>query len=109
MKFQEGTLRHLQEYCAQRTQERGFNDETTEERLILLVEEVGELMKAYRRQSGMHLNQADDAEANVGEEIADVLIVAIAVANSLGINLEEAFVLKEAKVDTRIYSRRRTK
>ncbi len=50
---------------------------------LWLLEEVGELTRAYRRQ-----------EPNVGEEMADVLAWLVSTANLLGIDLE-AEILKK--------------
>ena len=108
MELAPNTIRQLQEYCARRSSQRGFDDETAAERLIVLAEEVGEVMKAYRRSAQMHVNQTDKEPPNVGEELVDVLAMVCAVANTLGIDLETDFRAKDAAVDKRTYPRTRT-
>ena len=54
--LQPGTIKQLQEHVATKIKERGFEDETLHERLVLLMEEVGELAKACRKVSGMNVD-----------------------------------------------------
>jgi NTP pyrophosphatase (non-canonical NTP hydrolase) len=67
-------------------------------------EEMGELFKAVRRQlryydedpaaAGQH--EAEARKAHVAEELVDVLNYVMAIANRLEIDLEAAFVAKNA-------------
>ncbi len=71
MDLQPGTIKHLQEYVAAKMKERGFDDETLHERLLLLAEEVGEVIKACRKASGMNTDQAKASQYkqyNIGED-----------------------------------------
>jgi NTP pyrophosphatase (non-canonical NTP hydrolase) len=62
---------------------------------LLLGEEVGELFKAVRKShAGIAYSEPHDADA--AGELADVLIVMCAVANRLGVDLEDAVRSKEA-------------
>ncbi len=101
----EGTITHLQEYMAKKIAERGFEDETLHERMILLTEEIGELAKVVRKSSGMNLEKKKEALENAGEEITDALNMIFAVGIKLGLNIEEEFKKKEAKNDQRTYKR----
>jgi NTP pyrophosphatase (non-canonical NTP hydrolase) len=95
------TLPDLQRYIAAMVKERGHNDQLTA-KMLLLMEEVGELAKACRKTAGMRL--ADDAAMqNAAEEAADVLIVFLGVCNILGIDIEQAFRDKEEKNKQRIW------
>ena len=105
MELEIGTIRHLQEYAAFKSKERGFDDETAEERLIILVEELGEIMKAYRKRAGMYVNQADKKNDDIGQEIGDVLNMLMAFANAVGVDVENDFRAKEEKNDLRNYKR----
>jgi len=90
------TLVDLQKYVIEMDQERGFTQFGVLEQCLLLGEEVGELFKAVRKsQAGMGYATKGYA-ANPDEEIADVLILLCAVANRLGIDIEDAFRKKEA-------------
>ncbi len=105
MKLREGTIRHLQEYVDDKEKERGFEDESVQETLLLLAEEVGELINACRNHTGMYVNQHHEPPHEAGDELADVLNVLFAAANKLDIDLEEAHRQKEQEVDARTYDR----
>lgn len=100
-----GTIKHLQEYIAGKIAQRGFEDETLQERLLLLAEEIGELVKSCRKISGMNVDQGRETTSRAGEEIADVINMVFAVGIELGINIEEKFLQKEARIDKRFYKR----
>ena len=104
-KLRKGTIKYLQNYIAQKIKERGFEDETLHERLLLLAEEVGELINACRKISGMNIDQMREITNEVGEEIGDVMNMAFAVGIKLGIDIEKEFLAKEARVDKRKYKR----
>lgn len=108
MELKEGTLRHLQEYIAHKIRERGFEDETLHERMVLLTEEVGELARACRKVSGMNINTGKEIHNNAAEEVVDVINTALAVAIKLGLDVEQAFREKEKEVDARTYERAKT-
>lgn len=103
--LKEGTLRHLQDYIHKKIKERGFDDETLHERLLLLSEEVGELIKSCRKMSGMHVDQDRETTKKAGEEITDVLNMLFSVGIKLGLDIEKEFRAKEDKVDKRRYGR----
>jgi len=56
----------------------------------ILMEEVGELARNMARQFGDQSAKPTDKEANLADEMADVLFVLICLANQTGVNLEEA-------------------
>jgi len=105
MKYQPGTINHLQKYIEHKIDEQGFSDESLHERMLLLTEEVGELAKACRKLTGMYINQTDQNEANPGEEVADVLLILFAVAIKLELDVEQQLLDKIDKTDQRIYAR----
>jgi NTP pyrophosphatase (non-canonical NTP hydrolase) len=104
-----GTIKRLQEYVSKKIKERGFEDESVHERLVLLMEEVGELAKACRKISGMNVDSARDTKYKVGEEITDVLNMLFAVGIRLEIDIESEFFNKERKIDQRTYKRSQKK
>jgi len=59
--------------------------------MALLTEEVGELARVMVRTYGEQSFKKSDEEANLADEMADVLWVLICLANQTGINLTEAF------------------
>jgi NTP pyrophosphatase (non-canonical NTP hydrolase) len=95
-------IQDLQDYCREHFVERGFGvglegealKQTINHELLLLVEEVGELAKAVRKDVGM----TTDAASHIGQiehELADVLWVTASIANHYNVDLEAAFRSKE--------------
>lgn len=91
------TLSDFQSYFKKILNIRGFNEESIEKKLLLLVEEVGELVKAVRKEQnvlGIDYGKLENYDTVKGE-LADVLIVLIAICNLLQIDLYEALYEKE--------------
>lgn len=59
--------------------------------LGVLMEEVGELSRLMVRKYGDQSFKNKEANADMGDEMADVLFVLICLANQTGVNLTEAF------------------
>jgi len=104
-----GTIEHLQSHITEKIKQWGFEDETIHERLLLLTEEVGELVHACRKITGMNIDKNREITNKVGEEITDVINMVFAVGIKLGIDIEKEFLAKEEKVNKRFYSRSKTK
>ena len=105
MELKKETISHLQEYVAEKIKTRGFEDETLQERLLLLTEELGELVNACRKISGMNVDKDREIKNETGEEIVDVINLVFAVGIKLGLDIEKEFIAKEAIIDKRIYKR----
>jgi len=89
------TLKDVQDYVREMEQERGFDKTTPNLQTCLhLGEEVGELFKAVRKAEKMRIDEAS-AVGSVDEELADILIYILALANRYGIDLEQALREKE--------------
>lgn len=91
------SLNNLQRYVDNVLEIRGFNGQSVLLKLILISEEVGELAKAIRKE---YTNLPIDREkienySPVEEELADVFIVLLSLANELDINVYNAFLKKE--------------
>jgi NTP pyrophosphatase (non-canonical NTP hydrolase) len=83
--------------------ERGFDKETVPEVFTLLVEEVGELAKAIRKNNGQKVDK-NSTHHDVEEELGDVLWLVLDLSNRLGIDLEKAFNDKEVKNQSRSWA-----
>lgn len=105
MEFKKGTIRHLQEYIDQKCKEWDFTGEPLHEKLLLLTEEVGELIHACRKKMGMHLDTKRKTTAQIKEEMADVIMMALDTASKLGVDLEKEILKKIKVVDKRKYKR----
>ncbi len=72
---------------------RYFNELTN---TAILMEEVGEvariMSRLYGEQSFKKSDDAENAQTNLADEMADVLFVLICLANQTGVNLEDALV-----------------
>lgn len=90
------SLVDYQELIARLAVERGFDSETVSEVFTLLVEEVGELAKAIRKNTGVKIDKAS-RQHDVAEEAADVFWLLIDLCNRLDIDLTKAFADKELK------------
>jgi NTP pyrophosphatase (non-canonical NTP hydrolase) len=66
-----------------------------------LTEEVGELAREVNHRFGQKTKKKDEAEGDLGMEMADVLFVLICMANREKIDLQEAFDRMMAKVEHR--------
>lgn len=88
-------LREFQRYVSELERERGFEDQNVIEKCLLMGEEVGELFKAVRKSEGLKMD-ANSKVGSVGEELADILIYLCSIANRFDIDLEQAFLEKEA-------------
>lgn len=90
------TLNDIQNYVKQMEQERGFTHNGVESQCLLLAEEVGELFKCVRKShSALGIDNNKKYDFDPAGEVTDVLIMLVAVANRLNINIEQAFRNKE--------------
>ena len=87
----------IQKYIDKVLEIRGFNNQDIELKLVLLMEEVGELAKSIRKEiTNLPIDQNRlDNYSPIEEELADVFIVLLSIANKLQINLYDAFIKKE--------------
>lgn len=97
------TLPQLQRYLDAVCQERGWTQDNYAEKFLLFTEEVGELAKAIRKARGLYQEDARQNTRNLEEEFADVLSYLLDLANSFGVDLEQAFRAKEAVNATRTW------
>jgi|JI10StandDraft_1071094.scaffolds.fasta_scaffold1902244_2 NTP pyrophosphatase (non-canonical NTP hydrolase) len=90
------TLKRLQDYIWQMNIDRGFNTEDASKKLVMLIEEVGELAKAVRKTAGLKFTETTK-QTELTEELADVQIVLLGLASLTGIDMRKAVAEKEAK------------
>lgn len=94
------SLKELQEYFKAKAVERGFDKETPQDAMLLMTEEMGELARAIRKHAGIKTDDKERIYA-MEEELADMQIYLLHLANLLGLDLEESFWKKEAENETR--------
>lgn len=91
------TLPELQKYVGDVCQERGWDKASDLETFLLFTEEVGELAKAIRNQRQLFQESKKPiAPEEIAHEMADVLSYVLDLANRFEVDLEKAFLAKEA-------------
>ncbi|MCC5945436.1 MAG: RS21-C6 protein [Bernardetiaceae bacterium] len=88
------SLRDLQTYIKDLCAARGWDANSHLEIFLLLSEELGELARAIRDETGLHSQVVSD-KAALASEFADVLNYFLDLANYFEIDLEEAFRKKD--------------
>lgn len=75
---------------------------------FLMGEEMGEVFKAVRRYNKLFdegkQTPTEDARAHLAEELVDVFNYLLAIANRVGVDLEQAFREKNARNQQRTWS-----
>ena len=87
-------LKGAQEKVDQWIQTHGvrYFDELTN--MAQLTEEVGEVARIIARRYGEQSEKESDKSKDLGEELADVIFVAICLANKTGVDIQAAFTKK---------------
>ena len=84
----------LQSYYGRAAQRRGWADESPRDTLLLLTEELGELARAVRHDLSLS-RDGREFEGSAAEELADVQLYLVHLANALQIDLASAVTAKE--------------
>ena len=102
----ESSINEIQSYIKKVMEIRGFNKEKSSEKILLLIEEVGELAKAIRKnENKLGIDKTKEYNySSIESEIADVFIVLLSICDVLNINLFRAFLEKEKENIQRIWS-----
>lgn len=91
------SLRSLQSYVQRTAALRGFASETTHDKILLMLEEFGELARAFRKSIGLKIDKNRGQYTELKQELADILFYLLDISNSCGIDLYDAFQEKEHK------------
>ena len=84
---------------------RYFNELTN---MAQLTEEVGEVARIIARRYGEQSEKESDKNKDLGEELADVIFVAVCLANQTGVDLQKAFEDKLTEKTKRDHERHHT-
>ena len=90
------SFKGLQKYIWQMNVERGLDTENADKKLVMLMEETGELARAVRKAVGLKFTDTTRV-TDLKEELADVQIVLMGLSSLLGIDLFDAVTEKEQK------------
>ena len=102
----ESSINEIQNYIKKIMEIRGFNKEKSSEKILLLIEEVGELAKAIRKnENKLGIDKSKEYNySSIESEIADVFIVLLSICDVLNIDLFKAFLDKEEENIKRTWS-----
>ena len=102
----QSSINEIQSYIKKVMEVRGFNKEKSSDKILLLVEEVGELAKAIRKnENNLGIDKTKEYNySSIESEIADVFIVLLSICDILNIDLLKAFFYKEEENIKRIWS-----
>ncbi|CAN5452012.1 hypothetical protein BH10ACT7_BH10ACT7_25080 [soil metagenome] len=87
-------LSALQSYYRRTAERRGWAGESARDTMLLITEEIGELARAVRKSEGLARDGGYDG-VSAAEEIADVQLYLVHLANALGVDLATAVSDKE--------------
>ena len=96
---EKNTLNEIQNYIKEVIKIRGFSEQKVQDKMLLLLEETGELAKAIRKkipEASVDYERIENY-TDIEEEVADVFIVLVSICNRLNINLNDAIIKKEEK------------
>lgn len=97
-KLNENTsVKDVQNYINDMKIARGFNTVSIEREMMLMLEEFGELAKAIRKETKGRLDPSKAYDTSVEEELADVFIYLLNIANMNNVDIFQAFKKKETK------------
>lgn len=104
---EDNTLEEVQEYMRKVIEIRGFSNQSIEQAMLLLTEEIGELAKAIRKEKttmSIDNNKIKNYDT-IESEVADVFIVLCTICNKLNINLFSSLKDKEKENIERIWKK----
>jgi NTP pyrophosphatase (non-canonical NTP hydrolase) len=87
-------LKAFQQYYRRAALSRGYTKERPKDCLLLMVEEVGELARALRKREKL-VRHGSYPESSEAQELADVFLYVVHMANVLGLDLAEIVQKKE--------------
>lgn len=96
---EKNTLNEIQNHIKEVIKIRGFSEQKVQDKMLLLLEETGELAKAIRKtipEASVDYERIENY-TDIEEEVADVFIVLVSICNRLNINLYDAIIKKEEK------------
>ena len=106
--YEQITISDLQKRVTEAEIRKGHIGDDIKTKCFLLMEEVGEMVKAIRILIGMRIH-SKTAKHNLEDELGDVLFLVLAIANRAGINPAKALISKIEKDDSKVYSNATTK
>ena len=91
------SLEDLQKYINEMIEIRGFTNETPQDVMLLLTEEIGELAKEVRKTTHIKMDVTKSKELDLEGEIADVFMYLLSMCRVMKVDLLEALKNKEER------------
>ncbi len=92
---EKSSLRDFQKYIEKMIKKRGFDNETPEDVVLLLTEELGEVAKEVRKSTDIKMDINSSRTQNLDKEIADLFNMLMSLCVVTKIDLFEAYKNKE--------------
>ena len=96
---EKNTLNEIQNYIKEVIKIRGFSEQKVQDKMLLLLEETGELAKAIRKtipEASVDYERIENY-TDIEDEVEYVFIVFVSICKWLNINLYDAIIKKEEK------------
>lgn len=85
------SIEELQEYLLEHYSNGGIDESL----FMKLVEEIGEVAEVLNKKAGRKLSKNEDLQVQLGNELADVIHYAIAIAALNGLNMNDIIISKD--------------
>lgn len=85
------TIEELQEYLLEHYSNGGIDESL----FMKLVEEIGEVAEVLNKKAGRKFSEQEDLQAQLGNELADVIHYAIAIAALNGLDMNDIILSKD--------------
>ncbi len=92
---EKSSLKDIQDYMKKMIISRGFDNETPQDIMLLLTEELGELAKEVRKSTHIKVDEKATRTQNLDKEIADVFNYIVCLCVATDTDLFQAFKDKE--------------
>ena len=103
MNTTKSTLTDIQKHLDKTCKENGWDKNSVTEVFLLFTEEVGELAKAIRKETGFKGEKKPETRDDLREEFADVLNYLLELANRFDVDLTEVYFEKHKINNTRTW------
>jgi NTP pyrophosphatase (non-canonical NTP hydrolase) len=94
---EKSSVEDIQNYIRDMKIDRKFNGVSIEREMMLMLEEFGELARAIRKETKGRLDPTKTYDTSVEEELADVFIYLLNIANMCDVDMFKSFKNKERK------------
>lgn len=95
------TIKEYQDYLYDHYKDGGIDQSL----FMKLVEEIGEVAEVLNKKAGRKASKDEDLNNELGEELADVIHYALAIASLNGIDMNEVIIAKDKSASAKYHHR----